>query len=175
MNEEVRKPEQGQAVEVRKAEGGEVQRAAPSRWMSPIEEMERLMDEYFPRGWLRRWEWPAFPEFARRMELRLPKVDVIDRDAEVVVKAEVPGVDKKDLDVSVTGDTVTIKGQTRHEEKEEKGDYYRSEISRGSFARTISLPAAVDATQAKATFKDGVLELVLPKKAEARRQSVKIE
>lgn len=175
MSEEVRKPEQGQAVEVRKAEGGEVQRATPSRWMSPIEEMERLMDEYFPRGWLRRWEWPAFPEFSRRMELRLPKVDIIDRDAEIVVKAEIPGVDKKDLDVSVTGDTVTIKGQTSREEKEEKGDYYRSEISRGSFARTLSLPAGVDATQAKATFKDGMLELVLPKKEEAKRQSVKID
>lgn len=175
MNTEVRKPEQGQAVEVRKAEGGEVQQTTPSRWMSPIEEMERLMDEYFPRGWLRRWEWPAFPEFTRRMELRLPKVDIIDRDAEVVVKAEIPGVDKKDLDVSVTGDTVTIKGQTGREEKEEKGDYYRCEISRGSFSRTLSLPAAVDASQAKATFKDGVLELVLPKKEEARRQSVTIE
>lgn len=175
MSEEVRKPEQGQAVEVRQAGGGEMQHATPSRWTSPIEEMERLMDEYFPRGWLRRWEWPAFPEFSRRMEMRLPKVDIIDRDAEVVVKAEIPGVDKKDLDVSVTGDTVTIKGQTSREEKEEKGDYYRCEISRGSFSRTLSLPAGVDATQAKATFKDGMLELVLPKKEEAKRQSVKIE
>ncbi len=175
MNEEVRKPEEGQAIEVRKAEGGAVQRATPSRWMSPIEEMERLMDEYFPRGWLRRWEWPAFPEFSRRMELRLPKVDIVDRDAEVVVKAEIPGVDKKDLDVSVTGNTVTIKGQSSREEKEEKGDYYRCEISRGSFSRTLDLPADVDASQAKATFKDGMLELVLPKKEEARRQSVKIE
>lgn len=176
MNEEVRKPEEGQAVEVRKSEpGGEVQRATPSRWLSPIDEMERLMDEYFPRGWLRRWEWPAFPEFSRRMELRLPKVDIIDRDAEVVLKAEIPGVDKKDLDVSVTGNTVTIKGQTGREEKEEKGDYYRCEISRGSFSRTLNLPADVDATQARATFKDGVLELTLPKKEEARRQSVKIE
>jgi len=175
MSEEARKSEQGQAVEVRKPEGGEVQRAAPARWLSPFEEMERLMDEFFPRGWLRRWDWPAFPEFGRRMELRLPKVDIIDRDAEVVVKAEIPGVDKKDLDVSVTGNTVTIKGQTSREDKEEKGDYYRCEISRGSFARTLSLPADVDATQARATFKDGMLELILPKKEEARRQSVKIE
>lgn len=175
MNEEVRKPEQGQAIEVRKAEGGEVQRAASGRWLSPFEEMERLMEEFFPRGWLRRWDWPVFPEFSRRMELRVPKVDIVDRDAEVVVRAEIPGVDKKDLDVSVTGDTVTIKGQSSWEEKEEKGDYYRCEISRGSFSRTLSLPAGVDATQAKATFKNGLLELVLPKKEEAKRQSVKID
>ncbi|MCU0840571.1 MAG: Hsp20/alpha crystallin family protein [Thiobacillaceae bacterium] len=174
MSEESRKPEPGQSVEVKKA-GGELEKAAPSRWASPFEEMERLMDEYFPRGWLRRWEWPAMPEVARRMELRLPKVDVIDRHDEVVVKAEVPGVDKKDLDVSVSGNTVTIKGETRHEEKEEKGDYHRCEISRGSFSRTVALPAEVDASQAKASFRDGVLELVLPKKAEARRQAVRIE
>ncbi len=175
MSEEVRKPEPGQAVEVRKAQGGEVQRSTPSRWMSPFEEMERLMEEFSPRGWLRRWEWPAFPEFGRRMELRMPKVDIIDRDAEVVVKAEIPGVDKKDLDVSVTGNSVTIKGETRREEKEERGDYYRNEIVRGSFARTLALPAEVDASQAKAAFKDGILEVVLPKKAEAVRSRVVIE
>jgi HSP20 family protein len=178
MPEETRTPEQEQEqkVEVRQAEpGGEIQKAAPSRWMSPLEEMERLVDEYFPRGWLRRWEWPAIPEFARRMEMRMPKVDVIDRSDEVMVRAEIPGVEKKDLDVSVTGNTVTIKGQTRREEKEEKGDYYRCEISRGSFSRTVSLPAEVDSSQARASFKEGVLELVLPKKPEAKRQPINIE
>lgn len=174
MSEEVRKSDQGQAVEVKKA-GGELEKATPSRWMSPFEEMERLMDEFFPRGWLRRWEWPLVPELARRMELRLPKVDVIDRDEEVVLRAEIPGVDKRDLDVSVSGNAVTIKGETRREEKEEKGDYHRCEISRGSFSRTVGLPAEVDASQAKASFKDGVLELILPKKAEAKRQTVRIE
>lgn len=175
MAEETRKPEEGQAVEVKKTEGGELQKAAPSRWMSPFEEMERLMDEFFPRGWMRRWEWPTFPELTRRLELRLPKVDIIDRDAEVVVHAEIPGVDKKDLDVSVTGNTVTIKGKTSREEKEEKGEYYRCEISRGSFSRTLSLPAEVDAAGARASFKDGVLELTLPKKESAKRQTVRID
>lgn len=171
MSEEVRKEE----VAVRPAEGGQVQKAAPARWLSPFEEMERLMDEFFPRGWLRRWEWPAFPELSRRFEFRMPKVDIIDRAEEVVVKAELPGIDKKDLDVTVTGDSITIKGETRHEEKGEKGDYFRSEISRGSFSRTLALPAAVDASRAKATFKDGLLEVTLPKKEEAKRQSVTIE
>ncbi len=176
MSEEVRKPQEGQAIEVRKPESaGAVQKASVSRWVSPFEEMERLMEEFFPRGWLRRWEWPVFPELGRRFEWRMPRVDVIDRDEEVVVKAELPGVDKKDLDVSVTGDTVTIKGQTSHEEKEEKGDYYRSEITRGSFSRTLTLPAEVDATRAKAVFKDGVLQLTLPKKEGAKRHTIRIE
>jgi len=178
MSEESRAPEQAQEqkVEVRKGEAtGEIEKAAPPRWSNPLDEMERLVDEYFPRGWLRRWEWPAVPEFARRMEMRLPKVDVIDRDDEVVVRAEIPGVDKKDLDISVTGNTVTIKGQSSREEEEERGDYHRCEISRGSFSRTVSLPAEVDGGQARASFKDGVLEMVLPKKPEARRHPISID
>jgi HSP20 family protein len=154
--------------------GKEAQRAAAARALSPFEEMERMFEGFFPRGWMRPWrfEWPAWPELA---EARLPSVDVIDRDDEVLVRAELPGVDKKDLDVSMTEDTVTIKGTTQREEKEEKGDYYRHEIARGAFARTVTLPAEVDGTRAKAAFKDGVLELVLPKREKAKRHSIKVE
>jgi HSP20 family protein len=87
----------------------------------------------------------------------------------------VPGVEKKDLDISVGEDSVTIKGSTSKEEKEEKGDYYRREISRGSFIRTVALPATVDGTKAKASFKDGMLELTLPKTEKAKRHSVKLD
>lgn len=146
----------------------------PARVLSPFEEMEQMFERFFPHGWLRPWrfEWPAWPELT---EMRLPQVDVIDRDEEVVVRAELPGVDKKDLDVSMTDNTVTIKGTTQREEKEEKGDYYRHEIARGSFARTVTLPAEVDGERAKATFKDGLLELVLPKRETAKRRSIKVE
>jgi HSP20 family protein len=149
---------------------------APARALSPFEEMDRMFDQYFRRGWMRPWrfEWPGFPEMALP-EMKVPKVDVIDRENEVVVKAEIPGVEKKDLDITVGEDTVTIKGSTRHEEKEEKGDYYRCEISRGAFSRTVALPATVDGAKARAGFKDGVLELTLPKVEKARRHSVKVE
>jgi HSP20 family protein len=100
---------------------------------------------------------------------------VIERDDAVIVKAELPGVDKKDIDVSVTSNTVTIKGSTSHEEKEEKGDYYRCEMSRGSYSRTLSLPADVDEGKAKAKLKDGILELTLPKVKKSKRQSIKVE
>lgn len=154
----------------------ELQKAAPTRAMSPFEEMDRMFDQFFRRGWLRPWrtEWPAFPEIAMP-EMKVPKVDVIDRENEVVVKAEVAGVEKKDLDISVGEDSVTIKGSTRHEEKEEKGDYYRCEISRGSFSRTVALPASVDGSKTKAEFKDGVLTLTIPKVEQAKRHTVKVD
>jgi len=155
----------------------EMQKAAPMRAMSPFEEMDRMFEGFFPRGWMRpfRGELPIWSELAVPFEGKMPKVDVIDRDDEIVVRAEVPGIDKKDLDVSMTDDSVTIKGTTSHEEKEEKGDYYRCEISRGSFSRTVALPAGVDSSKAKASFRDGMLELSMPKTAKAKRVSLKVE
>ena len=122
-----------------------------------------------------RWQWPSWGELPAPFEGKVPHVDVIDRDEEIVVRAEVPGVEKKDLDVSLTENTVTIKGEARREEKAEKGDYYRCEISRGAFARTVMLPSEVDADKAKASFKDGVLELTLPKIEKSKRRSIRLD
>lgn len=160
-----------------KGTGQEVQKAAPTRGLSPFEEMDRMFDRYFHSGLLGplRREFPSWSELAAPFEGKMPRVDVIDRDAEIVVKAEVPGVKKEDLDVSVTDNTLTIKGSTRREEKEEKGEYYRCEISRGSFARAVALPDNIDGTKVKATFKDGILELVMPKLEQPKRRTVTIE
>lgn len=159
--------------------GKEVEKAAaaPARAMSPFEELDRLLDNLSLRGWMRpmRMDWPGWGEMPLPLEGRMPRVDVVDREADVLVRAELPGVDKKDLEVSVTDNTVTIKGSTRHEEKEQKGDYYRSEISRGSFSRSVVLPAIVDGTQGSATFKDGVLELALPKLEKTKRRNIPIK
>ena len=154
----------------------ELQKAPPVHALSPFDEMDRLFDQYFRTGWMRPWRfaWPSMPEVSLP-EMRTPKVDVIDRDGEVIVKAEVPGVEKQDLDVSVSDNTVTLKGETRHEEKEEEGDYYRCEISRGAFSRTVALPATVDGAKAKASFRDGILELVIPKVEKVKRHSVNVE
>lgn len=162
--------------DLKKAENLPIQQATPTRALSPFEELDRLLDTLVPRGWLRPWRWehPSFGDLLQ-FDLHGPRVDVIDREGEVVVKAEIPGVTKEDLEVSVDESTVTIKGQTSHEEKEEKGDYYRSEIQRGTFSRTIALPREVDASQAKAAFKDGILELTLPKVAKSKRVAVKVE
>jgi HSP20 family protein len=160
--------------EVQVAKSGEVQKA-PSRMMRPYEEIERMFDEFMSRDWLRPFRWERFPDIMRGWEGKMPKVDVVDRPEEVLVRAEVPGVNKEDLEVSVTGNLFTIKGKTRHEEKEEKGDYYRCEVSQGSFSRTLTLPAEVNEAGAKAQLKDGVLEVTLPKAEKSRKRSIAIE
>lgn len=154
-----------------------VQPVEPGQGLGPIEEMERWIEGHYPRAWMRPFhmEWPSWSQLAAPFEGRMPKVDVVERDDEVVVRAEVPGVDKRDLDVSVTENSVTIRGETSHETKEEKGDYVRSELSRGTFSRVVSLPAIVDADQAKAAFKDGILELSLAKIKKSKRKSISIE
>lgn len=161
--------------ETASGKGQELQRGAPAHALSTFDEMDRLFDSFMRHGWMRPWrfEWPSLPELA--LESKMPKVDVVDRENEIVVRAEVPGVEKKDLDVSVSDNAVTIKGSTRHEEKEEKGDYYRHEISSGAFSRTVALPAEVDGSRAKANFQDGMLELTLPKIEKAKRHSIKLE
>jgi len=178
------------ATETRKTEGKkelspagkeqEIQKSSVWRTLSAFDEMERMMErmaEGFPlHSWMHpfRREWPGWPEFSG-LEIRTPRMDVIDRDDEVLVRAEIPGVEKKDLDISVTDSSITIKGTVQREEKEEKGDYARCEIACGAFVRTLPLPATVDGSKAKATFKDGMLELSLPKKEGSRRHSVKLD
>lgn len=151
--------------------------SAPARAWNPFEEMDRMFESYFSRNWMHPFSrsWQREGEVAAPFEGKMPSVDVIDRDKDILVKAELPGVDKKDIDVSVTNNTVTIKGSTSKEQKEEKGDYYRCETSSGSYSRTLSLPADVNEDKVKAKYKDGVLELTMPKLHETKRQSIKIE
>jgi HSP20 family protein len=135
------------------------------RPMGLFGDIDRMFDEFLNRRWMR-----PLADLAGDM----PSVDVIDRDDEVLVRAAVPGYKKDDLEISVSGDMLTISGETRSEEKEEKGDYYRAEITRGAFSRTIALPAAVDDAKAKATMKEGVLELTLPKVEKSKRRTIAI-
>lgn len=172
---ETRKTE-GKKEQTPAEKGQEIQKAAPSGLMGSFEEMDRMFDNFMREGWMQPWrfKWPSFPELAT-IETKLPKMDVIERDKEVIVRAEVPGVDKKDLDISVSDNTLTIKGSTRREEKEEKGDYYRHEISTRAYNRMVALPADVDGAKAKASFKDGMLELTLPKTGKVARHSIKLD
>lgn len=145
--------------------------------LTPFEEIERWFDDLFSRRGLLPFErgWPTFPELRSPLEGRWPRVDVIDRDTEVVVRAELPGISKDDLDVSLTEDALTIKTSTKREEKEEKGEYYRHELTRGELQRILTLPAVVKGEEAKASFKDGILELILPKAEKAKRLSIKVQ
>jgi HSP20 family protein len=163
-----------------KTKGKDIVSTTPTvtRELTPFEEMDRLFETLFHRRWFAPFhtmfpEWPHFGE--RAYDLRMPRVDVIDQDPDILVRAELPGVEKADLNVNLTGQTLTIEGETHHEEKEGKGEYYRSEITRGKFSRTIRLPEEVDETQTKAEFKDGMLEVHLPKAHKVERRKIEIE
>lgn len=161
-------------------QGAPVQRenrpAPVSRMFGSFEDLERMMDRVLDRPWWRPMSWERAP-WSGLMSLdgRWPRVDIVERDKEVVVRAEVPGIDRKDLDVSVSDSSVTIKGETHRDKEEEDGDFYRCERARGAFARTLSLPAEVDADKVAARFSDGVLEITLPKVEQARRRKVEIQ
>lgn len=104
----------------------------------------------------------------------MPAVDVFERDDKFVVKAELPGMKEEDVDVSVIGDTLTIKGEKKTETEVKEEDYYRSERSYGSFYRSIPLPSTVDANKIEASFEDGVLEVTLPKSAEVKPKKIAV-
>jgi HSP20 family protein len=147
--------------------------AAPAASItSSFQELERVFEDFLNRRWPRAFgfEWPRFAELPSMLDR--PSVDIVDGETDIVVRAELPGVEKKDLDVSIVDRTLTIKGSSRKEEKQEKKNYFRREIKTGSFSRSILLPADVNANQCEATFKGGVLELKLPKSKPATMQKI---
>jgi HSP20 family protein len=148
----------------------------PSRGLTPFEEMDRMFDTLLSRGWMRPFR-ELWPEWAglEGMTLRSPHVDLIDREGELLVRAELPGVDKKDLEVSLTGNSLTVRAETRRETKEEKGEYFRAEIAQGAFSRVLQLPEEILPQEVQASFENGILEVHLPKahKVEPRKIEVK--
>jgi len=130
------------------------------------EAMDRLFEESFvwPRaGWLT----PLGPETLA--------VDMYETDEDVVVKTSVPGVKPEDIDITITGDTLTIKGETKAEEKVERANYIRQERRYGAFSRSLTLPTSVVAEKAKAEFENGVLTLILPKAEEVKPKTIKVK
>lgn len=160
-----------------KGQGQQLQQRAP-RAMRPFEDFERLYESFFPRSFMRpsfRWDWPLEAMPAVSAAARVPAIDVVDRENDILVRAEVPGVNKDDLDVSISDNTLTIRGSTKQETKEEKEEFYRQEMSYGEFSRQIVLPENIDSEKVKATMKNGVLELTLPKREGAKRKSIQVE
>jgi len=140
-----------------------------ARW-NPIKEVLDLRDDFdrfIERFFSKDFEiWEGQREF---------NVDIYEDADNVVIKAEIPGVNKEDISVSLTEDTVTISGKKSEEKKVEKENYYRKEIRTGSFSRSFTLPCAVDKEKVKATYKNGILEIVLPKSEKEKAKEVKIE
>lgn len=169
--------ESKQEVVVSTKKAPESRKAVPARVLHPHEDFERFFDRAFGRSWMEPFAWgrPLLGDLWETAEGRLPSVDVIDCDDHVLVRAEIPGVDRKDLDVSVTDNVLTVKGDVTHEEKEETGDYYRREISRSAFSRSVALPPGVDPEKVNATLKDGVLEITLAKVEGSKRRRIKVQ
>jgi HSP20 family protein len=128
-------------------------------------DMERLFDDWLPRSW-----WG--PAGDRETQ---PALDLYMTDKEVVAKVALPGVKPADVDVTVADDMVTVTGKYEARKEKKEAGYLHQELSQGSFQRSFSLPTAVKAEAAKATFKDGLLTLTLPKTEPADTKRIKVE
>jgi HSP20 family protein len=155
----------------------ELQKMPSDYMMAPFEEMEHWMEGLFPRWWKRRWGSLGHESLTKIMQdFAAPNVDIIDRDTELLIRVETPGISKDDLDISISNDNVTIKGSSKKEQKEEeKGVYYRREISTRDINHVIGLPCDIEPEQAKAVFKDGLLEITLAKKENTKRRKLTID
>ena len=125
--------------------------------------MNRLFEESF----IRPSTWPTLDT--------VPAVDVVETKDEVVVKAAVPGIKPEDIDISVTGELLTIKGEFKSETKSDGASIIRQERRFGTFERALSLPTQVVADKAKAEFENGVLTLTLPKAEEVKPKTIKVK
>jgi HSP20 family protein len=164
-------------VEVKKAPAAEP--AVPDVWRSFRSEMDRLFDRFaggfgFPS--LRRMfdTEPAWRP-ASSFTFSAPAIDMSEDEKAYKVSAELPGLDAKDVDISISGNTLVLKGEKRQEKEEKQTNYYFSERAYGSFQRAFELPASVDRDKVSADFAKGVLTITLPKTPDAQKQQKKIE
>ncbi len=149
---------------------------------SPFEalhrEIDQLFDNFQPFGWRRAAPSPPFDtelEWPRRSAWTFaPAMDLVEGDKSYEIQAELPGIDEKDIEVKLSNGTLTIKGEKNEQKEHRDKEYYLSERRYGSFHRSFVVPAGIDSEKIEATFSKGVLKVVLPKTAEARKQEKKI-
>jgi len=141
--------------------------------------MEEFFENHFPRRWMEGfldpygWKRPIMPELGETFEV-FPKIDIVDKEDALVVRAEMPGVRKDDLEVTIAGNRLTFEAKRDFEEKEEKEEFFHSEMVYGRLFRAVSLPAEVLGDEAKAELKDGVVEVYLPKAEAITPHTVKV-
>ena len=136
-----------------------------------FDEFDHFFDDFMTRRWPRLMDLNA----STLSQANFTRVDIIDHENDIEVKAALPGVKKEDIDVSIINQTITIRASCKEEKKEEeKGKYFRREISQGEFQRTISLPEYVNDEKAKASFKEGLLTVMIPKTEKGKRKAIAI-
>lgn len=141
-----------------------------SRWIDPFDMLTDLHEDInrlFSNS-LRLGSHKTFSAFA-------PSLELSEEEDKFVLHADVPGIDRKDIDISVTGNTLTIKGERKAEEKRKEKSYYYSERTFGSFHRAIELPSEVDPEKVTAAYKDGVLKVTVPKSERAKPKQIKVD
>lgn len=136
---------------------------------NPLMNLQQEIDDIFANFWRR---WPRAPSLFAGTE---PSTDVSETDDEVEVAIELPGMDEKDVEVNISDEMLTVRGEKKAGREEKKKGYYLSERSYGNFHRAIPLPPGIDADKAEATFKKGVLTIRLPKTEEAKSRMRRIE
>jgi len=129
-------------------------------------DMDRLFDRFFE-------DWPV--RFRPTDGHWAPSVDVSETAKEVIVKGELPGMDPKDIDVAVSGNVLSIRGERKKEQEEKGENFHRVERSYGAFARSIRLPVEVDGNKVKASYKDGVLSISLPKTKDTATKKIEVK
>ena len=160
-------------VEVKKAPAP---RGSTDPWQAMRSEFDRLFERFPGFGFpsMRRM-FDLVPAFEPSFTFNVPAVDVIEDDKAYKIAAELPGLSEKDIDVSVSGDVLTLKGEKRQEREEKDKNWHVSERAYGSFQRSFSLPTGIDRDKIACEFAKGVLTVTLPKSAEAQKQQKKIE
>jgi HSP20 family protein len=169
---------------IARREGSEVVRRDPMESTGPLgmlerfaDEMDRVFDDFgFGRTWLARpgRGWSGL-RGRGEMDAWIPAIEVFQRNNELVVRADLPGLTKDEIKVEIADDTLTIHGERKREHEEEREGVYRSERSYGSFRRVVELPAGTMTDQAKAAFKDGVLEISMPAPSEQVRRGRQLD
>ena len=162
-------------VEVKKT--APPQTNVPDVWHSFRSEMDRLFDRFgsgfgFPS--LRRM-FDIEPAWRSSFSFSMPAIDMSEDEKAYKISAELPGIDGKDIDVSLSGDMLVLKGEKRQEKEEKQKNYHFSERAYGSFQRAFDLPASVDRNRVSADFSKGVLTITLPKTAESQKPQKKID
>jgi len=166
------------AVKIKKTPAPASREYLPDVWRSFRNELTRLFDRFddgfFMSPMRRMFEFEPYPETETSFRFNVPLVDVSETEKTYVITAELPGLEAKDIELSLFGGRLTFKGE-KHREKEEKDqNYYLSERCYGSFQRTFDLPEYIDQEKVTATFAKGVLTVTLPKLVEAQKQTMKI-
>ena len=135
-----------------------------------LDDMESRFDDYmgFP-FWRTMWRRRPFEGMGWA-----PAMEVIEKDDKYLIKLELPGVKESDVDISISGDMITISGEKKSDSEVKKKGYHYSESSYGSFSRSISLPSSIKADKIEASYDKGILEITLPKKADVKPKKISI-